>query len=74
MSQWRAIATADFYASTSRFRGRRRKSFLLFLTIVLIWTFLIAPLFFRLILEMYPDIESLLQIYSIGLLRSILFF
>ena len=74
LSQWKAIATADFYASTSRFRGRRRKSFLLFLIIVLIWAFLIAPLFFRLIIEMYPDIESLLQVYSIGLLRSIMFF
>jgi len=74
VSQWKAIATADFYASTSRFRGRRRKSFLLFLIIVLIWAFLIAPLFFRLILEMYPDIESLLQVYSIGLLRLIMFF
>lgn len=72
MSQWKAIATADFYASTSRFRGRRREFFVVVLSIILIWAFIIVPFLIGFFLDNYPFLEVLALANPVGLVRTVL--
>jgi hypothetical protein len=72
LSQWKAIAIADFYASTTRFRGRRREFFIIFLSIVLIWAFVIVPFLVGFLFDNYPFLEALALVNPIGLVRVVL--
>lgn len=72
LSQWKAIAMADFYASTTRFRGRRRELFIIILSIVLIWAFVIVPFLVGFLFDNYPFLEALALVNPIGLVRVVL--
>lgn len=72
MSQWKAIARADIYASTTRFRGRRREFFVIVLSIIAIWAFAIVPLLMGFLFDSYPFLEVLALASPVGLVRIVL--
>lgn len=72
LSQWKAIARADIYASTTRFRGRRREFFVIVLSIIAIWAFAIVPLLIRFLFDSYPFLEVLALASPVGLVRIVL--